>query len=269
MIPFLPNEYAKIPAPHPAKVVLYSALYSTHDPGDDENPIDAALHRPARPSFIPGFLGDATTDRGETGFFVAHRGPSRYIPAVRLDQTTNGLEGESVELRRHDRANYRLYAKWYGDPEIWHLTSWTPSPLSRSAVERLFEDRELSPTDDSFAIHVRGADDPIGVISLMNISGANESAELSVIVGHPDDRHKGYGTEAIELLLAYAFGSLGLNRVGLSAFDFNGGAISAYQKLGFVVEGRFRHAIKRRSGFHDAILMSILRSDWEGGSSNS
>ncbi|CAN5731625.1 GNAT family protein [soil metagenome] len=186
-----------------------------------------------------------------------------------LDQKTSKLEGERVELRRHARANYKLYARWYGDPEIWHLTSWTPSPLSRSAVERLFEDRELSPTDDSFAIHVRGADKPIGVISLMNISEANESADLSVIVGHPDDRHRGYGTEAIGLLLRYAFESLGLNRVGLSAFDFNGEAISAYEKLGFVVEGRFRHAIKRRSNFHDAILMSILRSEWEGGGSNS
>jgi RimJ/RimL family protein N-acetyltransferase len=188
---------------------------------------------------------------------------------VRLDQKTSKLEGERVELLRHARANYKLYATWYGDPEIWHLTSWTPSPLSRSAVERLFEDRELSPTDDSFAIHVRGDDEPIGVISLMNISEANESAELSVIVGHRDDRHKGYGTESIHLLLRYAFESLGLYRVGLSAFDFNGEAISAYEKLGFVVEGRFRQAIKRSSNFHDAILMSILRSEWEGAASNS
>jgi RimJ/RimL family protein N-acetyltransferase len=185
---------------------------------------------------------------------------------VRLGQKTRRLEGDRVELRRHVRANYKLYARWYGDPEVWHLTSWTPSPLSRSAVERLFEDRELSITDDSFAIHVRGDDEPIGVISLMNISEANESADLSVIVGHPDNRHKGYGTEAIDLLLCYAFESLGLNRVGLSAFDFNGEAISAYEKLGFVVEGRFRDAIKRRSEFHDAILMSILKRDWKAAS---
>src|SRR5215217_8514681 len=161
--------------------------------------------------------------------------------AVRLGARTRKLEGETVELRRHARANYGLYARWYRDPEIWHLTSWAPSPLNRSAVEKLFEDRELSPVDDSFAIHLRDDDEPVGVISLMNISQANESADLSVIVGHPDDRHKGYGTEAIELLLGYAFESLGLNRIGLSAFDFNGEAISAYEKLGFVVEGRFRH----------------------------
>jgi RimJ/RimL family protein N-acetyltransferase len=182
---------------------------------------------------------------------------------VRLDDRARKVEGERIELRRHARENYHLYAEWYGDPEIWHLTSWAPSPLSRSAVEKLFEDRELSKMDDSFAIHIRGEDEPIGVISLMNKSEANESAELSVIVGHQDDRHQGYGTEAIDRLLGYAFQELGLNRIGLSVFDFNKKAISAYEKLGFVVEGRFRQAIKRRSGFHDAILMSILKSEWK------
>ena len=189
-------------------------------------------------------------------------GPGIFL-AVRLGARTRKLEGETVELRRHARENYGLYAKWYGDPEIWHLTSWALSPLDRSAVEKLFEDRELSPIDDSFAIHIKDDDEPVGVISLMNISDTNASAELSVIVGHPDDRHQGYGTEAIELLIRYAFEELGLNRVGLSAFDFNGEAISAYEKLGFAVEGRYRQAIKRNSGFHDAILMSILKNEWQ------
>ena len=188
---------------------------------------------------------------------------------MRLQDRAIKLDGERIELRRHARENYRLYAEWYGNPEIWHLTSWAPSPLSRSAVERLFEERAKSPTDDSFAIHLRGEVEPIGVISLMNVSEANESAELSVIVGHPDDRHQGYGTEAIDRLLSYAFETLGLNRIGLSVFEFNEEAISAYQKLEFVAEGRFRRAIKRSSGFHDAILMSILRSEWEARNSSS
>lgn len=182
--------------------------------------------------------------------------------AVRHDESARKLRGDSVELRRHARENYGLYARWYGDREIWHLTSWAPAPLNRSAVEKLFEDRELSLTDDSFAIHLKDDDEPIGVISLMNMSEANGSAELSIIVGDPEDRRRGYGSEAIELLLCYAFDSLGLNRIGLSAFDYNEEAISAYEKLGFMVEGRFRHAIKRRTGFHDAIMMSILKSEW-------
>jgi RimJ/RimL family protein N-acetyltransferase len=172
------------------------------------------------------------------------------------------LAGERIELRRHAPENYRLYSEWYGDPEIWRLTSWTAAPLSPSAVERLFQDREQYEKDDSFALHLRDDDEPIGIVSLMNISEANASAELSIIVGHSEDRHHGYGAEAIAVLLDYAFGERGLNRVGLSVFEFNEDAIAAYEKLGFREEGRLRGALRRDDVFHDAILMSILRQEW-------
>jgi RimJ/RimL family protein N-acetyltransferase len=172
------------------------------------------------------------------------------------------LAGERIELRRHAPENYRLYSEWYGDPEIWRLTSWTAAPLSPSAVERLFEDREHYQKDDSFAIHLRNGDEPIGIVSLMNVSEANASAELSIIVGHSEDRHHGYGAEAIAVLLDYAFGERGLNRVGLSVFEFNEDAIAAYKKLGFREEGRLRGALRRDDVFHDAILMSILSQEW-------
>ena len=183
---------------------------------------------------------------------------------MRLSGRAEKLVGEGVELRRHARENYRLYGEWYGDPEIWRLTSWAASPLSTPAVERLFKDRELSSMDDSFAIHIKGEEAPIGVVSLMNISEANESAELSVIVGHPDDRRRGYGAEAIAILLDYGFDELGLNRVGLSVFEFNEYAISTYEKLGFRDEGRLRKSLKRDGAFYDAILMSVLGSEWRG-----
>jgi len=172
------------------------------------------------------------------------------------------LEGERVELRRHVRGNYPLYGEWYGDLEIWRLTSWAAAPLGVKAVQRLFEEREMSRTDDSFAIFRKDQRDPIGVISLMNISEAHASADLSVIVGRPEDRDRGYGAEAIEAVLEYGFERLGLHRIGLSVFDFNELAISAYEKLGFKEEGRLRQAIKRDHAFHDAILMSVLRPEW-------
>ena len=179
---------------------------------------------------------------------------------------TRELVGESVELRRHRRENYPLYARWYGDEEVWRLTSWAAGPMRQAAVERLFKDRELSSVDDSFAIHREGKDEPVGIIGLMSVSEANASADLSIIVGSAEDRDQGVGTEAIRLLLGYAFDGLGLNRVGLSVFDFNEPAISAYEKIGFAHEGRLRKAIRRYDAFHDAILMSVLADEWRGGS---
>lgn len=179
-------------------------------------------------------------------------------------EKTQRLVGEGIELRRHRRRHYPLYARWYGDEEVWRLTSWTGAPMRRSAVERLFESREASEMDDSFAIHRAGEEEPIGVISLMNISEANASADLSIIVGDEKDRERGLGTEAIRVILRYGFEQLKLHRVGLSVFEFNTTAISAYEKLGFREEGRMRRALHRDGAFHDAILMSLLASEWEG-----
>lgn len=178
---------------------------------------------------------------------------------------TRELVGEGVELRRHHRDNYPLYARWYGDEDVWRLTSWASGPMRQAAVERLFRDRELSSVDDSFAIHRDGQPEPVGVIGLMNVSEANASADLSIIVGSAEDRDQGVGTEAIRLLLGYAFEELRLNRVGLSVFDFNESAISTYEKIGFAHEGRLREAIRRGDVFHDAILMSVLAGEWQGG----
>ena len=181
---------------------------------------------------------------------------------MRAPGRTQKLVGDGVELHRHDRANYLLYARWYGDEEIWRLTSWAAGPMERGAVERLFEDRKESSVEDSFAIHREGEEKPLGVIGLMNISEANASADLKVIIGDEKDRDKGLGTEAIRVLLRYAFEDLGLERVGLSVFEFNKPAISAYEKLGFTEEGRIRQAVQREGASHDAILMRILASEW-------
>ncbi|BBL78770.1 N-acetyltransferase [Rubrobacter xylanophilus] len=182
---------------------------------------------------------------------------------MRLGGAGRRLSEENVELRRHQRRNYALYGRWYADPEIWHLTSWSPSPPAPDSVRRLFEERENSRTEESFAIHPRGDPEPIGVISLINISHSNASADLSVIVAPRSMRHRGYGSAAIRALLRYAFEELGLNRVGLSVFEFNAAAIATYEKLGFREEGRLRRAVRRDGRFYDAILMSILKKEWE------
>lgn len=181
---------------------------------------------------------------------------------MRLSRRTEKLVGDRIELRRHDRENYPLYGKWYGDPEIWRLTSWAAAPLSPAAVERLFGERESSTKDDSFAIHRKGEREPLGVISLMNISETNASADLSVIVGRPEDQDVGYGTEAIRTILRYGFEELRLQRVGLSVFEFNTSAISTYQKIGFREEGRLRRVIERDDTYFDAILMRITGTEW-------
>ncbi|WP_342454796.1 GNAT family protein [Sinorhizobium mexicanum] len=69
---------------------------------------------------------------------------------------------------------------------------------------------------------------------------------------------RGFGSEAIHLLLRHAFGPMGLHRIGIRVLSYNERAIRAYQKCGFVVEGREREAAFVNGTWHDDIMMGLL-----------
>ena len=103
---------------------------------------------------------------------------------------------------------------------------------------------------------------PIGYCGLVNISGTNGSAEYFILIGHQSDWNKGYGTEAGRKVLEEGFSGMGLNRIWLTVSEPNGGAIRSYRNLGFSEEGRMRKACFRDGGYHDKIVMSVLREEW-------
>jgi RimJ/RimL family protein N-acetyltransferase len=73
---------------------------------------------------------------------------------------------------------------------------------------------------------------------------------------------QGYGTEAVRLLIKHGFNSLNLNRIFLRVFENNPRAIRAYEKAGFVHEGRERQAEFRDGRYIDVLLMSILKDEF-------
>jgi len=82
---------------------------------------------------------------------------------------------------------------------------------------------------------------------------------------HPDHRRQGYAFEAYELFLNHLFLPGGYNKVSLEVLSINQGAITLYEKLGFIREGVKREEILRDGKYLDSIIMSILRSEFEDG----
>ena len=173
------------------------------------------------------------------------------------------LPGRLIVLRRHRPENLRAFARWYSDPEIARLTRYQQSPLSHDEVQRFFYSRIMGSDFLAMAIHVRETDRLIGTCAFSQLDGDNGSTLYHITIGEPDAWGKGYGTEATELMLAHAFTRLALHRVGLTVFEFNARAIKAYEKCGFVEEGRARQAILREGRFWDEIHMSVLLDEWE------
>ena len=102
----------------------------------------------------------------------------------------------------------------------------------------------------------------VGNCGLFNIDWRCRSAEVGIFIGEKGLWNQGYGSEAMRLLLKHGFETLNLNRISLDVYETNPRAIRAYEKAGYVLEGRKRQAMVKNGRYIDVLLMSVLRSEW-------
>lgn len=102
----------------------------------------------------------------------------------------------------------------------------------------------------------------VGLVSLTSIDWVYRSAEFSICLGDPDFCGQGLGMHVSTRVIEHGFNDYGLNRIWLSVNTDNSRALRLYSKLGFVQEGTLRQSIFKNGKFCDAILMSLLVSDW-------
>jgi RimJ/RimL family protein N-acetyltransferase len=172
------------------------------------------------------------------------------------------LEGDLVVLRKHVPDNVSAFQRWYSDPEVARLARYQDAPMRTEEIDRFFQLRALGHESLTMAIHERDTDRLIGSCAFSQLDGENGSAMYHITIGEKDTWGRGYGTEATQLMLDHAFGTLGLHRIGLTVFEFNERAIRAYRTCGFVVEGRARESIWRDGRWWDELAMSVLASEW-------
>lgn len=102
----------------------------------------------------------------------------------------------------------------------------------------------------------------IGSVKLWRVSERNRTCMLTIFIGEKSRWGQGRGTDALRLILSLAFEELEMERVELHVFDFNPRAIRSYEKVGFVREGSRRNALVRADGYHNILVMGILRSEF-------
>ena len=151
------------------------------------------------------------------------------------------------------------YAVWANDQEVAEYLQFASSIISIE-TERLIIDR-LS-KEHNYAIVDSITDELIGNIGLMKINHLDRTAELGIFIGNKSYWSKGYGTEAMCLLINYAYQKLNLNNIILNVYSYNERAIRAYEKIGFKKIGERREALIRNRKKHNIILMDILPEDF-------
>jgi RimJ/RimL family protein N-acetyltransferase len=105
---------------------------------------------------------------------------------------------------------------------------------------------------------------PIGVINLKGVSSDlahHRYTEVGIGLS-PSYQGKGYGTEAINWALQWAFQSAGMHRVTVKAFEYNSGARRLYERLGFQHEGTIRETIWHDGRWWDEYVYGMLEGEW-------
>ncbi len=174
------------------------------------------------------------------------------------------LKGNNIVLGPVKREYIDSYLKWFNDPEITQYLNHF-RPLTRMMEEDWFDNLKNRNDNFHFAIIIpeeNGGEKLIGNCGLHAIDLKNRVGEVGITIGEKEYQGKGYGTEAMELLLNYGFKTVNLNRIQLRVYEFNNRAIKSYNRIGFVEEGRMRQAVFINGEYHDTIFMSILQEEW-------
>lgn len=179
------------------------------------------------------------------------------------------FEGEHIQLAAPDAdRDAEIESKWTHDPDYLRLLSADPAkPLSPAQVKKRYEEAEKE-TDKSrdtfnFAIRLREGDRLIGFIRVSDILWTHGSGRLQLGIGDPADRCHGYGREALNLILRYAFDELNLHRLSATTFEYNATALNFLQRAGFTLEVRRRQAVNRDGRRWDVIALGLLRDEWK------
>jgi RimJ/RimL family protein N-acetyltransferase len=172
------------------------------------------------------------------------------------------LKGKRVTLRRPREDDVQARLRLGTDAEIFRMYGGNLSdlrPMTKDAAKRWVQ--RLLDQDYAWIIE---AGSLIGQIRLDRVDLRDRRASLAIGIEDASELGKGLGTEAIALALGYAFNVLELHRVSVRVVDYNLRAIRAYQKCGFVLEGREREAALVDGIWHDDLMMAILDREYAG-----
>ncbi len=172
------------------------------------------------------------------------------------------MTGERCYLSPINVDDYPVYTKWMNDIEV---TSGLGNYTHNFALGTEREVLEKLSKDHNYAIIDNIKDEVIGNCGFFRINHHERNAECGIFIGNKEYWNKGYGTEALSLLLAYGFDYLNFRNIMLKVFSFNERAIASYKKIGFKEIGRRRKNVVVKGIEYDDVYMDILDEEFRNG----
>ena len=181
---------------------------------------------------------------------------------------TQLFEGKLIRLAPidHDK-DPEVESRWTHDLDLLRSLSQKPAmPLSVGQMKKRYEsiEKEVDESKKIFHFTIRDMQDDrlLGFVRIEWIEWTHGTGNLKLAIGDQAERNKGYGSEALSLMLRFAFNELNLYRLSAIVGEDNPGALRFFMRHGFVEEVRRRKALLRDSQTWDIIHLGILREEW-------
>ena len=158
----------------------------------------------------------------------------------------------------------RAFLQWDRDTEMHRLADSDPAQLWSEKKLKEFIEKDADKNENAFrfAIRTLAEDKLIGSVSLWVNSWTHGDTWLGIMIGDRDHWSRGFGTDAMRLIVQYGFIELNLRRITLGLHSYNPRALKSYEKVGFKMEGRRRGEGLRDGERYDSLYMGILREEW-------
>ena len=169
------------------------------------------------------------------------------------------LIGKKCYLSPIDVNDVEKFTEWLNDMELLKYFSLYPNIISleneRETLIKLSKEHNYSIIDSE-------TNELIGNCGFFDIDQINHTAEIGIFIGNKTFWNKGYGTEALSLLIDYGFKALNFHNIMLRVYENNRGAVRCYGKIGFKIIGKRREALHRDLETQNILYMDILSNDF-------
>jgi len=185
-----------------------------------------------------------------------------------FDIATQLFEGSDIRFGPIDyEKDPEIESKWTHNAEFMRLYEIEPArPMSVAIVKKQYEKLEKRIEENKnlyhFTIRARADDRLIGKAVIQRVEWANGNCSIRLGIGAAEDRRKGYGTQALKMLLRFVFAELNLFRVTAYVPEYNEGATALLNNFGFVEEVRRRQALERDGRRWDLFVFGLLKDEW-------
>ena len=172
------------------------------------------------------------------------------------------LEGKNIKLRALEPADVDLLFEWENDKRLWYLSN-TLTPFSRFRLEQyvlnagndIFADKQLRLMID---LVIKTKTDTIGTIDMFDYDPHNQRAGLGILI-REDFRNKGYATEALELIIGYAFNVLNLHQLYCNISAYNEVSLKLFKKAGFGISGQKKEWLFLAQEWVDEYFLQLIK----------